>query len=143
MGARARPVLGRKGRPPAAASVRAVSPRTLTGAFAAGRTLLGLALLLAPERAARGWVGDEIERPAAQVLCRGLGARDMSLGLGTLLTLRNGGPNRRWLEAAILADGVDVAATLLAGKRIPRNGRLGTIALAGGSAVLGAWLSRR
>ncbi len=120
-----------------------MNPRTITTAFAAGRSLLGLGLLVVPQRAARGWVGDEIDRPAAQVLCRGLGARDMSLGLGTLLALRDGSRTRRWLEAAILADSVDVAATLAAGGRIPPRGRLGTVALAGGSALLGAWLSRQ
>lgn len=120
-----------------------MSPRTVTSVFAAGRALLGLALLLMPARVARGWVGDEIDRPAAQVLCRGLGARDMSLGIGTLLAQRDGGPSQRWLQAAILADSVDVAATLAAGGRIPARGRLGTVALAGGSALLGAWLSRR
>ncbi len=116
--------------------------RTITAAFAAGRTLLGLALTAAPQRAGRGWVGDVIDRPGAQVLCRGLGGRDVSLGLATLAALRDGAPTRRWLQAGIVADGVDVAATLLAGDRIPPRGRMGTIALAGGSAVLGAVLAR-
>jgi hypothetical protein len=35
----------------------------------------------------------------------------------------------------------DAAATLAAGDEIPRNGRLGTAALAGGSALFGAWLA--
>jgi len=119
-----------------------VSNRTLSGAIAAGRTLLGLALLAAPQKAARGWLGGEIDRPGAVVLCRGLGGRDVSLGAGTLLALRDGGPYRVWLQAAVLADAVDVLATLAAGGSIPRNGRLGTVALAGGSAALCAWLAR-
>jgi hypothetical protein len=40
-----------------------------------------------------------------------------------------------------LADTVDGIATVAAGSEIPGNGRLGTAALAGGSALFGAWLA--
>jgi hypothetical protein len=42
----------------------------------------------------------------------------------------------------IVADAIDGAATLAAGERIPPNGRVATVALAGGSALFGAWLAR-
>ena len=42
----------------------------------------------------------------------------------------------------MLADTVDGVATVAAGDDIPRNGRVATAALAGGSALFGAWLAR-
>ena len=42
----------------------------------------------------------------------------------------------------MLADAADATATLAARDTIPRLGRLGTTALAGGSALFGAWLAR-
>ena len=47
-----------------------------------------------------------------------------------------------WLAGSVLADAADATATLAAGDNIPRLGRLGTTALAGGSALFGAWLAR-
>ncbi|MBA3262880.1 MAG: hypothetical protein H0T69_10525, partial [Thermoleophilaceae bacterium] len=46
-----------------------------------------------------------------------------------------------WLVAAAACDLVDVAATLAAGEALPRQARVGTVALAGLSAVAGAALA--
>ena len=48
---------------------------------------------------------------------------------------------RGWVLAGVGADVADLFASGTA-SGIPRNGRLGTVALAGGSALLGAWLAR-
>ncbi len=69
------------------------------------------------------------------MLASALGARDVALGLGVLLAMKNDAPVRGWLEGAALADTVDFAATLAAGSGIPRGPRLGILALAGASAV--------
>ena len=47
---------------------------------------------------------------------------------------------RGWL-GGVLADTIDGIATVTAGGDVPRNGRIGTSALAGGSALFGAWLA--
>jgi hypothetical protein len=52
-----------------------------------------------------------------------------------------GGDPTTWLAGGVLADTVDGASTLAAGHDIPRNGRIATAALAGGAALLGAWLA--
>ena len=107
--------------------------RTIAQALGAGRAALGAALLLAPDLVTSRWVGDTGE--ASRVLARGLGARDVVIGVGTVA----GG--REWVIAGVGADLADLYASGSA-STIPRGGRLGTVALAGGAALLGAWLAR-
>jgi hypothetical protein len=84
----------------------------------------GLAYLLAPAPAGQGWIGRAARDPATQVFVRGHGARDLALGAGSLATLvpRQAPSARLWLAAQAVADASDVAATLLARRRIPRSG---------------------
>jgi hypothetical protein len=65
-----------------------------------------------------------------------VGARDVALGAGTLVALRQGGALRPWLFGALLADAADFVATFAAGKAIPAQGRA-AIALIAGGAVAG------
>jgi hypothetical protein len=115
-------------------------PSSLAIAFGAGRALVGIALLAAPAPIARSWVGAD-DTPAS-VLARSLGARDLVLGAGLALAAARGGDPRLWLAGGVLADTVDGVATVAAGDDIPRNGLVATAALAGGSALFGAWLAR-
>ena len=114
-------------------------PSTLAIAFGAGRAFVGVALLAAPAPIARGWVG--VDGTPATLLSRSLGARDHVIGAGLALAAARGGDPRTWLAGGVLADSVDGIATLAAGDDIPRNGRVATTALAGGSALFGAWLA--
>jgi len=111
-------------------------------AQARGRMAFGVAFLLAPGAAAKGWVGEDAKRPAAKVLTRALGARDLAIGLGVVIAMDRGAPVRGWLEASALSDGVDFVATLLGGRSLPTAGRLGVLALAAGSAGLASKLAR-
>ena len=115
-------------------------PSTLAIGFGAGRALVGVALLAAPAPIARAWVGAD-DTPAT-VLTRSLGARDLVMGAGLVLAAARGGDASRWLAGGVLADSVDGIFTLAAGDDIPSNGRVATTALAGGSALFGAWLAR-
>jgi hypothetical protein len=115
-------------------------PSSLAIAFGAGRALFGVALLAAPAPIARGWVG--AEGAPANVLTRSLGGRDLVIGAGLALAAARGGDPRLWLAGGVLADTVDGVATVAAGGDIPRNGRVGTAALAAGSALFGLWLAR-
>ena len=47
--------------------------RQLVRSLAVGRVAVGLALVLVPSLAARGWAGDEASRPATKVFLRALG----------------------------------------------------------------------
>ena len=117
--------------------------RTLTALFALGRLALGAGLLVNPERLASGWLGRDAARPPVQIVIRAVGARDVALSAGTLVTLGDRDVLRPWIAGAVLSDLGDLAATIAApGGALPRNARAGTIALAGGSALAGLALLR-
>ena len=107
-----------------------------------GRVALGLGLLIAPSRAARGWVGDLADRPGVQALVRSVGVRDAVLGLIALHTLDHPDVGPRWQRTLAGVDAVDALATGLAADDLPRNGVIGTAVIAGGAAALELWLAR-
>jgi hypothetical protein len=132
-------------RGPVAGSIAAMSPRTLLANVALGRLVFGL-LLTAKPAATVGpnWIGAaDAERPTSTLLFRSVGARDISLALGTLGALRQGGRLRPWLLGATLADVVDLVATLAAGKAVPAKGRASIVLLAGGAIVSQLALTRK
>ena len=87
-------------------------------------------------------MGRDSRRPATQVAIRALGARDLAIGLGTAYTAGQGHGARPWILAGILADAADLAATLRARDALPafNVGVVGVVA--GGSVLVGLWLSR-
>jgi hypothetical protein len=117
-----------------------VSASTAAAGLAGGRALIGAALLAVPAPVTRLWTGDD--RPSTLVVGRGLGARDLALGAGALVALRRGRDARAWIAAGIAGDVADMGSSLAAGDALPRFGRIGTAALAGGAALAGAWLLR-
>jgi hypothetical protein len=119
-----------------------VKPHDLALAQARGRIVVGAAFLLAPALAGRLWIGDDARRRPVKVLARAFGARDLAIGLGVVMALDRGAPVRAWLEAGALSDALDFTASLLAGDSIPSDLRRFALALGGGSAALGAALSR-
>jgi hypothetical protein len=120
-----------------------MNARTVATALALGRAGIGAGLLLAPARINTSWVGADGGRPGARVLGRAVGARDLALGLGAAAALREGKAARPWLLAGMLADLGDLGSTLGERGSMPRNGVAGVAALAGGSALLGAWMAQR
>jgi hypothetical protein len=108
-------------------------------AFGLGRALFGVAMLAVPGRVTSVWLGSE-ETPAV-VLARCLGGRDLVVGAGAALATARDRDPAPWLVGGVVADLVDGATTLAAGERIPRRGRVATVALAGASAAFGAWLA--
>ncbi len=112
-------------------------------ALAVGRVAIGAALLLAPKAAGRPWIGDAAAQDSTQVVTRGLGARDMVMGLIALHTAAHPQVGPRWQRTLAGCDAVDLAATLLARRSLPRNGVLGTAALAGGAVAVEALVATR
>lgn len=100
-----------------------------------GRAVLGAALVAAPTLVARTWVGDDGAGPAAKVIGRALGIRDVALGAGLVQALGAGSPARPWIAAAAVADAIDAGATLLNWRDLPPVGRALVLGLAAGSAV--------
>jgi hypothetical protein len=116
--------------------------RILGALISLGRLVFGIAFIAKPALMEPAWIGKQARLPGTQLLARGVGARDVALGLGGLQAVgRNDGSAQPWLAAAALCDAVDFGATWTAGKRIPRQARVGVLAIAGVSAVLSALAS--
>ncbi|MEA2461427.1 MAG: hypothetical protein QOH90_1604 [Actinomycetota bacterium] len=94
-----------------------------------GRAALGTLSFLAPKRTARFWTGESPEMAVSHMAVRGMGARDVALGLGMLIALENDGPVRGWLEASALADAGDAASTILSWKRFGSVRKVGWLAI--------------
>jgi hypothetical protein len=121
-----------------------VSPRQGARLIAAGRTALGLAILVAPKQVAGRWLGSEnLAQPLVSGLARMLAARDLALGIASLQTLDDPVIGPRIMAAAAVADTVDTMATLSARSKLPRGGTIGTVVLAGATAVAGFYFSHR
>ena len=95
------------------------------------RVGIGVAAWIRPDRITDPWVGPTTDPVTRGVLSRALGARDIALGLGALLAARNHRGVRGWVEAGGLADAGDLAATLIAFRRLPRLTRWGLLAVTG------------
>jgi hypothetical protein len=103
---------------------------------AAGRVAFGVVLVAAPQRVTGPWLGKDAGRVATQVVSRGLGARDLALGVGALAAPSS--QLRPWVVAAIVADAADLTGTLAAGDSLPGSGRALVGAVAGAGVILGA-----
>jgi hypothetical protein len=99
-----------------------VLARALAAGLSLNRVGFGLAYLVAPARAGKGWSGRAASDPATQVFTRGHGARDIALGAGALATLARRQPRhaRDWMCAQALADGSDAGR---GADRAPVGGR--------------------
>jgi hypothetical protein len=113
-----------------------MSAPTLARGIAIGRLGFGLGLLVAPRRLSEPWLGADAALPATAVALRGLAARDLALGAGTLASRPE--HLRLWVVASMIGDLADLTATLAAGDHLPRNGRIGVGALAAAAVALGA-----
>jgi hypothetical protein len=102
---------------------------------AAGRIGFGVALMLTPERLTGPWLGPDASRAGTRVVSRGLGARDVALGVGALRVPE--AELRPWVVAAIVADTADLVATITAGDSLPLAGRVLVGAVASAGAALG------
>ncbi len=117
--------------------------RLVTG-YSALRIAYAVALLAAPGRTARPWLGAAPATPGGEVAVRGLGARDLAISAGALAAANRGGQTRWWLAACAASDAVDVAATLAAdGEGLPPRAKLGTAIAAGVFGAVGATLAWR
>jgi hypothetical protein len=118
--------------------------RRLVIGYAALRIGYAVALLAVPERTARPWLGEAAEEAGTTIAVRGLGARDLVLSTGALVSSAAGRPARAWLAACAASDAVDLLATLVAdGDRLPPKAKPGTVAAAGVFGATAAALAAR
>jgi len=77
------------------------------------------------------------------VIARAFGARDVALGVATILAERDGRGLAPLLAVGVMVDAVDCLATLAAGERFPRKARIASAVLAAAATVNGACLLAR
>ena len=119
-----------------------MTARPFAIALALNHTTYGLRMALQPEEAGKVWVGKRAaKRSQTQLFARGLGARDVALGLGALRALqrRDGPATRAWMAANTVADGTDMVATLIARDDLPRGAFAFALSMAAVSTAIGAW----
>jgi hypothetical protein len=109
--------------------------------LAAGRLALGAGVLVAPEAVTSRWLGGHAGHPAVRYLSRSIGARDVALGMLALRTLDDARVGPQVQAACAMVDSVDALATIAARAELPAAGAIGTVAVAGGAAVAGFYLS--
>jgi hypothetical protein len=112
-----------------------VKPLTL---YAIGRILFGVAALVEPGAVGQVLAGDGGAAPDAQAFLRGMGGREIGLGIGLLATRHANRPVEPWLVAALLADGSDITGIAGAWRHMPPSKRLLGLLTAGGAAAVGA-----
>ena len=119
-----------------------MNPRQGACGLAIGRAAFGVALLIMPEKVAKGWLGEYAERPAVHALVRSIGVRDLVLGMIALHTVDHPDVGPRWLATCAVVDSVDLVATVAARSDLPKAGVAGTALVAGGAAAAGFYLAR-
>ena len=102
------------------------------------RVAYGAALLAAPGRVTRSWLGPAGGEPPAAVAVRGLGAREVAVHGAALIATWRGLPLRPWLAISIAGDVADIAATVAGRRSLPRNAAPATAIVAGASAAISA-----
>jgi len=114
----------------------------LVTAYALGRAGFGAALLAAPRAGGQMLSGDGGATPGAQAFLRGMGGREVGLGLGLLAATRAGASARPWLVAGVMSDTGDLLGIAGAWRDLPPDKRRAGSALAAATAVVGLGLLR-
>ncbi len=86
------------------------------------RLWIGGLFLLAPGLSVKQWIGEE-DGVASRAPARALGAREVALGIGTLLAEGRQAPVRGWMEAGVVCDSADAVISMFfcRGVSIPRR----------------------
>ena len=108
--------------------------------YALGRIAFGAAVLAAPATTGRSLAGAGAAAPDAKAFLRGMGGREIGIGLGLLNAIRSGERVQPWLIAGVLADSGDIAGIAGAWPHVPSTKRWLGLSMAGGTAAVGATL---
>jgi hypothetical protein len=108
--------------------------------YTCARLIFGLAALAAPKTVGRLLAGDGGATPDATAFLRGMGGRELGIGLGLVTAIRNGESVRPGLIAGLLADSSDVAGIAGAWPHMPPAKRWLGLTMAAGAGLAGAGL---
>ena len=110
--------------------------RALTASVLVLRIAYGAALVAAPARLTRRWLGPAVEHDPTKVALRALGAREILLHAGGLAATARGGAVRPWLAASVAGDLADIVSTAAGRRGLPDGAAPATLAVAGASALV-------
>jgi hypothetical protein len=119
-----------------ASAVKEISAREQAQILGLARAGIGAGMFLFPSLAARVWLSAPAKGSVSRVTMKALGAREVVLGIGTLMALEGRGEPSAWVEAGALCDVADtylVATT----KGIPLHRRIASIAISASAAYIG------
>jgi hypothetical protein len=105
------------------------------------RIAYGAALVAAPARMGRRWLGPASGAAPTQVPLQGLGAREVIMHVGALVAAVREAPLRPWLAGSIAGDLSDLAATLAGRDELPTGAATATVVVGGASALISAVLA--
>ena len=120
---------------------RLPSPASTGLALGVGRTLVGSTFLLAPGFSTRLLGLDAGTANRVVWLSRMAAARDIGLGVGTVLSALRGRDSSVWVAAGAAADAVDavVVAQAVQQRRLGGINAMGMVGVAGAAAAVGLW----
>jgi hypothetical protein len=110
---------------------------TLVRTYALGRLAFGGAALAAPALTGRLLAGEGGATADAGAFLRGMGGRELGIGLGLLRAERAGDAVAPWLVAGVLADAGDAFGIAGGWAGLAPDKRVPGIAMAGAAAVAG------
>ena len=116
--------------------------RTAALAVLGLRAVYGVALVAAPERLARRWLGPSAATAPTQVPLRALGVREALIHAGAIAAVLSDRPVRPYLAASIAGDLSDITATIAGRRGLPGESPVATALVAGASAALSAAVAR-
>lgn len=105
------------------------------------RVAYGAALLVAPQKVVKSWLGPTGD--ATEVALRGLGAREVGIHSAGIVAVLSGADVRPYLAVSIAGDLSDIASTAIGRRGLPSGSAPKTAAVAGGSAALTALVLAR
>lgn len=124
------------------ATLAAVVLRTTPAHLAVGRTAAGASMVVRPKALPQLMGLDSATATRVGWSVQMLGIRDLALGLGTLVALRNPDPRaaRSWLAMGVLCDAVDALAVTgaMVKGRVSKGSGAAVVAVALGAAAIGA-----
>jgi hypothetical protein len=100
------------------------------------RALYGAAMLAAPGRIGKPWLGRPSPSAPSDVPLRGVGGREVAVHLAGGAAILRGAPLRPWLLASLGGDLTDIASTIAQRRQLPAGGLRACLLAGGGSALL-------
>lgn len=107
------------------------------------RLLVGALLALFPRLSTKMWTGEEALDASTEMAVRGMGVRDVAIGVGIVGALESGGSVGPWLKAGAIVDAGDAYATLTSWRGLGRPRGMFWFLIEVGSALFALELANR